>query len=69
MTVELDHTIVCARDIAEAIRFYTDVVGFSYGGSTGGFEVIRVNEHLSFDLVAARPDRGGQACRCGARAG
>ena len=53
MTVELDHTIVCARDTAEAIRFYTDVVGFSYGGRASGFEVIRVNEHLAFDLVEA----------------
>ena len=53
MTVELDHTIVCARDTAEAIRFYTDVVGLTYGGRVGRFEVIRVNDHLAFDLVTA----------------
>lgn len=59
MTVELDHTIVCARDTGEAIRFYTDVVGFSYHGSMGMFEVIRVNDHLSLDLM--------QAERCSSR--
>ena len=53
MTVELDHTIVCSRDRAAAIAFYTSVLGFTHAGSTGRFEVIRVNDHLSLDFIAA----------------
>lgn len=55
MAVGLDHTIVDVQDREETIRFYRDVLGFDYAGSTGRFEVIRINEHLSFDLVA-KPD-------------
>lgn len=53
MTVELDHTIVCAVDRPATIDFYTQVLGFEYAGSTGRFEVVRVNEHLGLDFVDA----------------
>jgi catechol 2,3-dioxygenase-like lactoylglutathione lyase family enzyme len=52
MDVLLDHTIVNVIDRAETIGFYTEVLGFEYAGSTGTFEVIRINDDLSFDLVA-----------------
>jgi catechol 2,3-dioxygenase-like lactoylglutathione lyase family enzyme len=55
MAAILDHTIVDVVDREETIRFYTEVLGFEYGGSTGSFEVIKVNDDLSLDL-ATNPD-------------
>lgn len=52
MAALLDHTIVYVTDRDETIKFYTEVLGFEYGGSTGRFEVVKINDDLSFDLLA-----------------
>jgi catechol 2,3-dioxygenase-like lactoylglutathione lyase family enzyme len=54
MTVELDHTIVCTVDAVAATTFYADVLGFTYAGRVGSFEVVRINDHLAFDFRTAR---------------
>lgn len=53
MSAGLDHTIVAVRDRTEAIEFYTRVLGFEHAGSTGHFEVIKINDGLSLDLVSS----------------
>ena len=55
MTVELDHTIVCTVDAVAATTFYADVLGFTYAGRVGSFEVVRINDHLAFDFRTASP--------------
>jgi len=51
MSVTLDHTVVTVKDIPATIKFYTDILGFKYDGHVAHFEVIRVNEGLTLDLV------------------
>ena len=53
MAADLDHTIVPVLDQAETVDFYTNVLGFSYDGRLGSFEVVRVNEHLTLDFDTA----------------
>lgn len=50
---DLDHTIVCSTDREAAVAFYRDVLGFDHAGRSGSFEVIKVNDRLSLDLVEA----------------
>ncbi|MTI30128.1 VOC family protein [Xanthovirga aplysinae] len=50
MNIELDHTIVSVADVPKSIAFYTDIMGFHYEGEIGPFHVIRINDHLVFDL-------------------
>ncbi len=42
MTVELNHTIVPARDKEESARFYARVFGFAYDGPLGPFAPVRI---------------------------
>ena len=54
MGIFLDHTIVEVKNIEESIRFYRDIMGFEHRkGQSTAFEVMRVNQDFSFDLLAA----------------
>ncbi len=51
MTIELNHTIVPARDKEESVRFYERVFGFKYEGPMGPFAPIRIpSQSLTLDF-------------------
>ena len=51
MTIELNHTIVPARDKEESVRFYERVFGFEYEGPMGHFAPIRIpSQSLTLDF-------------------
>ena len=50
MTIELDHTIVPARDKDKAARFFARIFGLSYDGPQSHFAPVRVNEILTMDF-------------------
>ncbi len=50
MTIELDHTIIPARDKDEAARFFARIFGLDYGGPGGHFAPVEVNDRLTFDF-------------------
>lgn len=51
MTIELDHTIVPARDKEAAARFFAGIMGLAYAGPEGPFAPVRVNETLTLDFA------------------
>ncbi|MGH8070611.1 MAG: VOC family protein [Candidatus Entotheonellia bacterium] len=56
MTMFLDHTIIPVKDQEDSIRFYTAILGLESGGRAGRegqFAVVRVNETLTLDFLAA----------------
>ena len=51
MTIELNHTIVPARDKEESARFYERMFGFKYEGPLGHFAPIKIpSQSLSLDF-------------------
>ena len=50
MTIELNHTIVPAHDKDKAARFFADIFGLQYAGSSGHFAPVHVNDRLTFDF-------------------
>ena len=51
MTIELNHTIVPSRDKAASARFYQEMFGLEYNGSSGHFEPVRIpNQGLTLDF-------------------
>ncbi|MFN3230998.1 MAG: VOC family protein [Alphaproteobacteria bacterium] len=48
--MELDHTIVSVRDVAQSVDFYVTVLGLEDAGRVGPFAVIQVNPALTLDL-------------------
>ncbi|MBX3320112.1 MAG: VOC family protein [Nitrospira sp.] len=50
MTIELNHTIVPAHDKEASARFFADLFGLAYEGSSGHFAPVRVNDRLTFDF-------------------
>jgi catechol 2,3-dioxygenase-like lactoylglutathione lyase family enzyme len=51
MTIELNHTIVPARDKEESARFYERMLGFKYEGPMGHFAPIRIpSQSLTLDF-------------------
>ncbi|MES2069203.1 MAG: VOC family protein [Pseudomonadota bacterium] len=53
--VILDHLILRVRDPAASARFYQEVLGFRHEGRAGPFELVRVNEGLTLDLMGEAP--------------
>lgn len=53
--ISLDHTILRVRNQAESIRFYQQVLGLKHEGSAGPFEILRVHEGLTIDLIQQIP--------------
>ena len=51
MTVELNHTIVPARDKEESARFYERMFGFEYVGPMGHFTPVKIpSQSLTLDF-------------------
>lgn len=51
MTVELNHTIVAARDKVASARFYAEMFGFVYEGELGHFAPVKIpGQHLTLDF-------------------
>jgi catechol 2,3-dioxygenase-like lactoylglutathione lyase family enzyme len=49
--IELNHTIVPAKDKEESVRFYERILGFKYEGPMGHFAPIRIpSQSLSLDF-------------------
>jgi catechol 2,3-dioxygenase-like lactoylglutathione lyase family enzyme len=51
MTLELDHTIVPARDKEASARFFARIFGLAYGGPIPPFAPVRVNDRLTLDFL------------------
>lgn len=56
MTVELNHTIVAARDKLEAAMFLTDLLGLPAPTSFGPFLVVTLGNRVSLDFVTTTED-------------
>ena len=51
MAIELNHTIVPARDKEESVRFYERILGLKYEGPLGHFAPIRIpSQSLTLDF-------------------
>jgi catechol 2,3-dioxygenase-like lactoylglutathione lyase family enzyme len=50
MAIILNHTIVPARDKEASARFFADIFGLKYEGSSGHFAPVRVNDTLTLDF-------------------
>ncbi len=53
--ITLDHTVLRLRNLDQAIRFYQEVLGFKHEGKLDRFEIIRVHDGFTIDLVEANP--------------
>jgi catechol 2,3-dioxygenase-like lactoylglutathione lyase family enzyme len=53
MAVYLNHTIVPARDKAQAATFFAKAFGMQVGAETGPFTPVRVNDQLTLDFDGA----------------
>ena len=53
MTITLNHTIVWAHDKEGAARFFADIFGLRFEGSSGHFAPVRVNDTLTLDFADA----------------
>lgn len=54
MTIELDHTIIPARDKEAAARFFARIFGLSYRGPQSHFAPVEVNDRLTVDFDDGR---------------
>jgi catechol 2,3-dioxygenase-like lactoylglutathione lyase family enzyme len=50
VTIELNHTIVPARDKDKSARFFADIFGLTYDGASGHFASGQMNDRLTFDF-------------------
>jgi catechol 2,3-dioxygenase-like lactoylglutathione lyase family enzyme len=51
VTIELNHTIVPARDKEESARFYERIFGFEYAGPRGHFAPVKIpSQSLTLDF-------------------
>lgn len=53
MTIELDHTIVPARDKVASAHFFARIFGLDYDGEAAYFAPVRVNDRLTLDFQDA----------------
>jgi glyoxylase I family protein len=53
--VTLDHIILRVRDPVASAHFYQEVLGFRHEGREGPFELVRVNESFTLDLMGETP--------------
>jgi hypothetical protein len=56
MTIELNHTIVAARDKLTSAMFLTDLLGLPAPTSFGPFLVVTLNNGVSLDFVDTKDD-------------
>ena len=52
MAVQLNHTIVLARDREVSARFYADVLGVKVAGRMGPFVVVALDNDVTLDFVS-----------------
>jgi catechol 2,3-dioxygenase-like lactoylglutathione lyase family enzyme len=50
--VELNHTIVHARDREESARFYAEVLGLEIAGRLGPFVAVATGNEVSLDIMS-----------------
>lgn len=50
MPIELDHTIVPARDKVASAQFFARIFGLSYDGEVSHFAPVQVNDRLTLDF-------------------
>lgn len=53
MAIELNHTIVPARDKVAAAKFFAKIFGLEYEPSQSYFAAVRVNESLTLDFSSS----------------
>jgi glyoxylase I family protein len=53
--IVLDHTVLRVSDQAKSVDFYRDVLGLVHEGRAGSFEIMRVNQGFTIDLVEQAP--------------
>jgi catechol 2,3-dioxygenase-like lactoylglutathione lyase family enzyme len=51
MPVQLNHTIVAARDKREAASFLADLLGLTAPTTFGPFSVVQLDNHVSLDFI------------------
>ncbi len=51
----LDHLILRVDDAARSVKFYRDVLGFEHEGRAEPFEIVRVNDGLTIDMMETPP--------------
>jgi glyoxylase I family protein len=51
----IDHTVLRVRNSRESARFYERILGFVNEGPSGPFEVLRINDHCTLDLMQQEP--------------
>lgn len=56
MTVQLNHTIVSARDSQASAAFMTDILGLSAPTRFGPFMVVEADNGVSLDFIQASGD-------------
>ena len=52
MAVQLNHTIVQARDREVSAKFYADVLGVAVAGRMGPFVVVALDNEVTLDFVS-----------------
>ena len=55
--IELNHTIVPARDKVASAKFLAKILGLKYEGEWGHFAPVRINESLTLDFDNAKDFR------------
>ncbi|MCZ6709865.1 MAG: VOC family protein [Gammaproteobacteria bacterium] len=48
--MELNHTIVPAREKEASAKFFAQIFGLTYNGAISHFAPVKVNEHLTMDF-------------------
>lgn len=56
MAVELNHTIVAARDAEQSARFYSEVLGLDAPTRFGHFDVVQLANGVSLDFISTDDD-------------
>lgn len=51
----LDHTVLRVANKQESAHFYQEVLGFRHEGEVGPFDVLRINEYFTLDLIQEKP--------------
>ncbi|KAM3098820.1 VOC family protein [Phormidesmis sp. 146-12] len=62
--IYLDHLILRVRHPVESVRFYQQVLAFQYEGRAEPFEILRVNEGLTLDLLEQAPQDQSHLAFC-----
>ncbi|MFJ5073127.1 VOC family protein [Streptomyces sp. NPDC088553] len=57
MSVELNHTIVHARDNRESAEFFADLLGLEITAKWGPFVAVDLSNHVTLDFATIPADR------------